>query len=147
MTRRAAIVLLALLPLLGSSCRKKSATEGTDGTPIAPSGPQVLAFRGNTYDVIDTYYLRYPEGLHFTIEYQLPYHVDIVGMTDEQAYEVAYPLMRGALDQGWHQRTKIESGDGATSSVSRIGIALYADASRTRARRLVRDVETVKAGP
>ena len=147
MTRRQTVALLALIPLRTLGCRKKSATEGTDGTPIAPSGPLELAFRGNAYKVIDTYFLNYPDGLQFTIEYQVPSHVDIVGMTDEQAYEVAYPLMRGALDQGWHRRTKIQLVEGTTANVSRVGIALYADASRTRGRRLVRDILTVEAGP
>jgi len=147
MTRRRTVALLALIPLLALGCRKKSATEGIDGTPIAPSGSQVLAFRGKVYNVIDTYYLRYPEGLQFTIEYQVPSSVDIVGMTDEQAYEVAYPLMRGALEQGWHRRAKPEELGRPTPAVSRIGIALYADESHTRGRRLVRDIKTVEAGP
>ena len=148
MTRRPIVALCALIPLLAFSCRRKSAEgEGTDGAPIAPSGPQVLAFRGNVYKVIDTYYLKYPDGLQFTIEYQVPSTVDIVGMSDEQAYEVLYPLMRGALEQGWHKRAKLEPIDGSIPSVSRIGIAAYADDSRTRGRRLVRDIKTVEAGP
>jgi hypothetical protein len=139
-------LLLAIL-LAGSACRRRATGEGegASGTPIAASGPQVLAFRGNAYNVIATYFLRFPEGLQFTIEYQVPAGVDIIGMTDEQAYEAAYPVMRGALEQGWHRRAKVEGIDGPT--VSRIGMVLYADESRARARRLARDIKVVETGP
>ena len=147
MTWRIAIALFAFVSFVGPGCRRKATEEGegASGAPIAASGPQVLAFRGNVYNVITTYFLRFPEGLQFTIEYQVPAGVDIVGMTDEQAYEVAYPLMRGALDQGWHRRAKVEGIDDPT--VSRIGMVLYTDESRARARRLARDVKIVETGP
>ncbi len=110
-------------------------------------GPQVLAFRGNVYNIIATYYLKFPDGLQYTMEYQVPASVEVIDVTEEQAYELAYPLMRGALEQHWHERTKIERIGGPTPDVTRIGMVLYTHESRSRGRRLSKDIKTVMAGP
>lgn len=146
MKRRQLVALLAFVTL-GASCRRESAPASHTSLPIARSGPRVLAFRGNVYNVISTYYLALPEGLQYTMEYEVPASIDVFGISDERAYEVAYPLMRGAIDQGWPKRTDIHRIGGSTPSLSRIGVVLYSNGSRSRGTRVARDIQVVEAGP
>jgi len=140
----------AVIPalLLGAGCRcERRGGESTGSLPIAVSGPQVLAFRGNVYNIITTYYIAFPEGLQYTLEYEVPASIDVLSISDQRAYEIAYPLMRGALEQGWHKRTSVRKIGGTTPSVSRIGVVLYSNGSRSRGNRVARDIKTVESGP
>jgi hypothetical protein len=144
--RHALIALLAVASLLGTGCRREPAPAGKSSLPIAVSGPEVLAFRGNVYNIVTTYYLAFPEGLQYTMEYEVPASIDVLGISDERAYEIAYPLMRGAIDQGWPNRTKVKRIGGATPTVSRIGVVMYSHGSRSRGTRVARDIKVVEAG-
>jgi hypothetical protein len=149
MKRLAVIALVAWAPLLGSACRCEPTPDAGPKTslPIAASGPQVLAFRGNVYNIITTYYVASPDSIQFTIEYEVPSSIDVIGISDERAYEVAYPLMRGAVEHGWQKRMEIKRIAGATPPVSRIGVVLYSNGSRSRGTRVARDIKTIEAGP
>ena len=138
----------SIISLLGSSCACDPTPDlpATGSQPIAATGPQVLAFDGNVYNIIATYYVAFPDRVQFTMEYEVPASIDVIAVSDERAYHIAYPLMRGAIGQGWQKRTRITRIGGSTPPVSHVGVVLYSNGSRSRGRRVARDIKTIEHG-
>lgn len=93
-------------------------------TPMAVQGPEIWTVDGKPTTVAATYYLALPEGLQYTIDYQLPAAVAIP-RDDASALPIAFPLMRHAYETGIYKRTSISKAGSGHLDPSRIGVALY----------------------
>ncbi len=80
---------------------------------------------GQDYAIQDTYFLVLPEGLQFTIETEAPPGLDPTRITDQQAYDVAFPLMKYAYEKRLYERSTISRVGFGQQDVERIGVALF----------------------
>ena len=97
---------------------------GSSGMKIAPTGPETWTIDGKAYHVDSTYMLRVKEGLQFTIEWSCPECASrIDGISDEEAFRLARPLMRYAVAQGFHGRKHVQM-NGRQLQTWGIGVAI-----------------------
>jgi len=136
--------VLVLSTLLACRC-ESSPGAGGGAAPMARGGATTWNIDGKDYAVQDTYFLVLPEGLQFTIEYEVPPGIDPTQLTDEQAYEVAFPLMKHAYDERLYQRTAVNRVGSGKQDVRRIGVALFVRgmAGSSRGHRVVRSLEDI----
>ena len=92
--------------------------------PMALEGPSTWSIGGTPYRVSATYHLALPEGLQYTIDYELPAATPLP-KEQEPALAFAFPLMRHAVESGLYQRTSVNKVGAGSLSPSRIGVALY----------------------
>lgn len=129
MRNRFRFCLMAAL-LLQSSCYLRcggpAVTSGhtAGAAPMATQAPAVWNIKGKTYQVGSTYYLALPEGLQFTIDYELPAEIELPQDT-EAALAIALPLMQHAVESGLYQRSTIEKVGTGEVLAKRIGVALF----------------------
>jgi hypothetical protein len=137
----AALVLATLL-----ACRCESSPGAGGGhAPLARGGATIWNIDGKDYAIQDTYFLALPEGLQFTIEYEVPPGVDPTRMSDQQAYDFAFPLMKYAYDQRLYQRTAVNRVGSGKQDVRRIGVGLFVRgmAGSSRGYRVARSLEDI----
>ncbi len=79
---------------------------------------------GTTYKIANTYYLRLPQGLQFTIEYPYQFADRDARMNDKQALAIVFSLMRHAYVNGRYKRTSVTKIGQGTLHTSRIGVVL-----------------------
>jgi hypothetical protein len=91
---------------------------------MAVQGPEVWTIDAQQYKIDATYYLTLPEGLQYTIDYELPTSVKLPHEA-EAALAIAFPLIRYAYEHQLHQRTNISKSGSGEVGASRIGVALY----------------------
>lgn len=94
---------------------------------MARSGTEAWNIGGKKYKIAATYYLALPQGLQFTIEYELPgaAATTLAGISDADAYDIAFPLMRYACEHRAYERAQIAELTNGSQKVSRIGVALF----------------------
>ena len=130
MKSRPALLLLLFLFLLQSSCYLQCGGHpiGSGHTaghsPMAVEGPQTWTINGQVFPVKATYYLALPEGLQYTIDYELPASVPLPHQ-DDTALAIAFPLMEHAYRAGLYNRTDVSKLGTGHLTPSRIGVALY----------------------
>ena len=132
---------------LGTGCRcQTSAFSGGPAPPMAKAGPESWDVEGVKYQVAATHYLALPEGLQYTIEYEVPDAKVLEGMTDAKGHDMAFPLMRYAYDHRSYERAKIEQLGGGTRQVSRIGVSLFTQSGiHTQGYRVASSLEEIRA--
>lgn len=91
---------------------------------IVPQGQETWTINGRPYAVAATYYLPLPEGLQYTIDYQLPPSLD-VPHDDTNALAIAFPLIAYAYESGLYRRSSISKAGTGSMAPTRIGVALY----------------------
>jgi len=92
---------------------------------MAQSGTLTWNIGGKDTQVANTYFLTLPEGLQYTVEYEVPNEVDLTSITDQQAYDLAFPLMQYAFEHHLYERNKVTTvGSGAVPG-SRMGVSLF----------------------
>lgn len=141
------IVAAALaIASLGTGCRCETSSHTGGHAPMAKAGPESWLIHGTQYRVAATYYLALPEGMQYTIEYEVPNAKQLDGMTEAAAYEMAFPLMRYAHEHDSYKRTSIEQLGKGMRQVSRIGVSLFAHAAGgTRGYRVTRSLSEIRA--
>jgi hypothetical protein len=93
-------------------------------SPIALQGPTIWSINGKQYHVSATYYLALPEGLQYTIDYELPPSVPLPHER-EAALAIALPLMQYAVHSGLYKRTAVTKRGSGAVAPSRVGITLF----------------------
>lgn len=112
---------------------------------MAPSGALTWTIEGKETRVTNTYYLTLPEGLQYTMEYEALGEAEPTSITDQKAFEIAFPLIRYAFEHQLHERTKINKLGSGVVPVSRIGVVLFARAdSGTRGYRVGRSLDEIR---
>jgi hypothetical protein len=130
MKTRTPLSLLLALFLLQSSCYLRCGGPSTGSghtaghNPMAISGPETWTIGGKNHHVQATYYLALPEGLQYTIDYQLPPDIALPSQ-NEPALAIAFPLMRHAFENNLHKRSTISKAGVGDLAPTRIGVALY----------------------
>ena len=99
----------------------RSVITGTAGfIPIAATGAEQWIIEGRSYNIKSSYFLVLPEGVQYTVTYQLP-PAQLEGLEDEQAELLAFPIMVHIVENELHLRTWIGTLDGKVNP-ERIGI-------------------------
>src|SRR5688500_1527476 len=82
----------------GGRCETSTHVGGP--APMAKAGPESWNVGDTQYRLAATYYLALPEGIQYTIEYEVPNANQLDGVTEARANEMAFPLMRYAYEHG-----------------------------------------------
>jgi hypothetical protein len=113
---------------------------------MAQSGTLTWNIGGKDIQIANTYFLTLPEGLQYTVEYEVPNGVDLTSIADQQAYDLAFPLMKYAFEHHLHESTKVNAVSSGVVPVSRIGVSLFVRVGNgTRGYRVARNLEEVRA--
>lgn len=143
------LLLLALVGLLlaataGCTCGSNRGEGGH--LPIAKAGPASWIIDGQPFAVSSTYYLALAEGLQFTVEFEVPPATNPESLSDAEAYELAFPLMRYVAENRLHERQQITDFGSGRLAVSRIGVVLFAQTpSGVQGYRVARDLAEILA--
>ena len=108
-------------------------------------GAEQWQIDGRTCRVTGSYYLMLPQGIQYTIEYPWLFRPGDPPMIDEQALQIAFPLMKHAYQQGLHNRGTVTKVGHGRVAPSRIGVVLYAkQGGRTRGYRVALTLKEIK---
>lgn len=132
------IVIAVVGSVLLTSCR---CTIGNESIAMAESGPEDWSIGGTVYHLNRTYYLR--QGIQqvvYVIEYNVKNKVDLVGMIDENALRVAFPLMVYAYRSNAYLRTQFRSLRGHETAYTLIGVDLVVDGHEYRITQSVGEI-------
>jgi hypothetical protein len=128
------------------ACRCESVPDPAEGhASMDRGGATTWNIGGRDYAIQDTYFLVLPEGLQFTIEYEVPPGVDPTQLTEEQAYEIAFPLMKHAYEKRLYERTAANRVGSGRQDVGRIQVGLFVRgmAGSSRGYRVSRSLEDI----
>ena len=89
--------------------------------PIAATGAERWTIEGRSYNIKSSYFLVLPEGVQYTVTYQLP-PAQLEGLEREQADQLAFPIMVHIVENELHLRTWIKAVAGEEVNPERIGI-------------------------
>ena len=134
--------VLSTLP----ACRCESVPDPAEGlASMDRGGATTWIIDGQDYAIQDTYFSVLPEGLQFTIEYEVPPGVDPTQLSDQQAYEIAAPIMQHAYEKRLYQRTAANRVGSGKQDVRRVEVGLFVRgmAGSSRGRRVSRSVEDI----
>jgi hypothetical protein len=115
------LALFAPMQLLEVSAAGRVISGPVGFFPIAgtATGAEQWIIEGRSYNIKSSYFLVLPEGVQYTVTYQLP--PAQVGVEDEQAELLAFPIMVHIVENELHLRTWIGTLDGKINP-ERIGI-------------------------
>ncbi len=86
--------------------------------------------------------------LQFTVDYMCAERCpEFVGMSDDKAFAVAYPIMKHAVTHDLYARTKVQEIGGEPPKTELIGVAITerGDAGKEKGYRVARTLEQVRA--
>lgn len=149
------MALLAILPACPCDVRRSSdrpsvtppVTSSTGFGVMAMGGPEVWNIDGRSFHIRATYFVIVNGRLQFTADYicgkRCP---NVVGMSDDQAFAVAYPIMKHAVTTSVYTRTKVQVG-GKSLNTELIGVAItrQTESGKESGYRVARTVEQVRA--
>jgi hypothetical protein len=145
--RKLHLWLLAMPVVVIGACKIGGSVGAGGQVPLAPTGPETWTVDGRAYAVRSTYFLNFPDGLQYTIEYLCDDCSVLEGITDERAFQAAYPLMRHAYSQGLYRRLEMKDLHGRARPVKFIGVAITKqEGVSQRGYRVRRSVEQIGAG-
>ena len=109
------------LMLLGFAQSQGTATTG-GRLALGQSGPETWLIDGIEYNINSTYYLNFPDGFQYTIEYE---HSRATTIHDkDEALKVVFPIMAHAYTNKLYDRV-IWNVRGKETKPSRIGVAIF----------------------
>lgn len=142
-----ALALTGALFLSGCRCNvnRGTSTRGSPGfSPMAQTGPLDWTIDGKKIKIENTYYLALPKGVQYTIEYAVPPEIKLEGISDEEAFEIAFPLMAYAYKNNLHKKSKITKFGTGKVEPTLIGVALMKkEGIRTSGYRVSRPLQEV----
>jgi hypothetical protein len=94
--------------------------------PIAQGGPEQWNVDGKTYRIKSTAYIHMPnKALQYTIEWLCDDCTQALeGITDDKAFDLAFPLMKHAYEKGLYRRSQIRKVGAGEEVPSLIGVAI-----------------------
>ena len=115
-------VLVCAYGSSGCDCRV-NVGKGAGYAPMARSGPEVWRIDGKAHRIASTYYLALPSGLQYTIAYRLS--KPPAKWTFAEAMKRGLPLMRHAIREGKHRRSRISSLGGGPKKPTLVGVEFF----------------------
>jgi hypothetical protein len=115
---------------------------------MAIRGPEVWTIDGKPFQIRATYFMVVNGHLQFTVEYMCAERCpEFVGMSDDKAFAVAYPIMKHVVTQDLAARTKVQEIGGESLKTELIGVAItrQADDGKEKGYRVARTLEQVRA--
>ncbi len=110
--------------------------------PMATMGKEIWDINGKKYQIRATYYLNVQNDLQYTIEYEYPEARSI--NNENQALEVAMPLIKYAYTSGKYKRTTFHK-FGKKQETDRIGVAIFVQqGNSTRGYRTALTLDQIK---
>jgi hypothetical protein len=101
---------------------------GAGGNPMfGQNGSEQWIIDGKTYQIASTYHLVLPEGpqyTQYTIEFPYQFTAADSRMDDQRAIEIAFPLMRYAVESGNYKRMSVYKLGEGNLEPTRIGVVL-----------------------
>lgn len=154
--RQSLAVLSFVTVLFGCACdvRRSSDSVGapvTSNNPfgaMAVGGPEVWMIDGKPFQIRATYLIVVNGRLQFTVDYLCAEGCpEFVGMSDEKAFSVAYPIMKHVVTHGLYARTTVQKFGGEPLKTELIGVAItqQTGGGKERGYRVARTVEQIRA--
>ena len=119
------VLLLMLLAVTG--CRKSphKPVGASPYLPMATKGPEIWQIGDKTYQISYTYYIKIPKGLQYTIECPWPTDTKPDEQTQENAFDLAFPLMRYACEEELYKRATIRKYGKGKITATLIGVVFF----------------------
>lgn len=119
------VLLLVLLAVTG--CRKSphKPVGASPYLPMATKGPEVWQIGDRTYQISYTYYIGMPDGLQYTIECPWPTDIKPDKRTQENARDLAFPLMQYACEEELYKRATIRQHGKGKITATLIGVVFF----------------------
>ena len=152
----AVLALLAFLPACLCGVRTGSGSLSV-GAPVTSSpgsgamaalGPEVWTIEGRPFQIRASYFLVLNGRLQYTADYLCSDHCpELDGLSDDQAFAIAYPVMKHAVTHGLHERIKVQEIEGEPLKTELIGVAITQQTSggRERGFRVARTLDQLRA--
>ncbi len=140
------LIVLFLSLLLISGCKDNFSGNTAGHNPMAAQGPETWDAGGKKITILKSYYLALPEGLQYTVESPYDFGSNALKMTEQQALDIAFPLMRHAYEKGLYNRTKISEVGHGPLEVKRIGVVLVqGEGMQARGYRIGLSLDQIRA--
>jgi hypothetical protein len=157
--RKLTLVLLGLLAVLPACrCNVRRSSDGISvGGPatssggfgvMAAGGPEVWTVDGKPFQIRATYFVVVNGRLQFTADYMCAQRCpEFVGMTEEKAFAVAYPVMKHAVTHDLFERARIQKVGSEPLKTELIGVAITQQAGdgKENGYRVSRTLDQVRA--
>jgi len=124
------LLLAALVLMAIGGCQVRCSTgtgQSASGELYPPMGiqwPETWTMDGKDYDVERSYFLPLPVGMQYTLEYAHGFDKPVEAVTEEEALEIAFPLMRYAYENDVYLRQQTRRAGSGNVTVERIGVVL-----------------------
>jgi hypothetical protein len=91
---------------------------------VGMQGPETWTIDGKKYRIEESYFLPVSDGMQYTIEYVHRFGKPLETVTDEEALQIAFPLMRYAYEHDVYLRKRIYKIGSENITAKRIGVIL-----------------------
>jgi hypothetical protein len=119
------VLLLVLLALIGFRKSRNKPVGASPYLPMATKGPEIWKIGNKTYQISYTYYIKMPKGLQYTIECPWPAGIKPDEQTQENASDLAFPLMQYACEEELYKRATIRQHGKGKITATLVGVVFF----------------------
>lgn len=119
------LILVLALFVTFITCGKSENVHSGQFLPIAKSGPIEWTVDGEKTNIVNTYYIAFPEGMQYTCECKVPKYYNFDNMTEFEHKQFAFPLAKFIYENEMYKKLKITKIGTGKKEVKFIGIVLF----------------------